>query len=501
MAKRKKRNALTMVFLLLALILLIGIYLWYSNREDSSEESEEVTETIDLVTVDTEQLTSLHYIREDADLTLTLKDEVWISEEEPERPINQEYVEAMINAIKDVKADRIVMENPENLEDYGLATPSATFIGTLQDGTTVTVKIGNAAGSSEGYYGLVNEDGIVYLLPIEMGTAFQYSDAQMTALPETVDITAENIYYIHVDHREGDDYELKYNDSGELDNSGSNNYTWDILKPYGKGYTADSSKMSDIQANYSGFNYISCIDYKGEDLSLYGLENPIATIEIGYYKEKTQTLEEPETDSETGEEVTEKTIREDHVYKVYLGDKDETGNYYVRIDGSSAVYTIGSSSVESMLTVDVFDIMNPYVLIPNIEQVDGISIDMAGTTYSMRIDRTTKEKEEGEEETVTSYYFDNKVVEEDQFKELYQLLIATQYDAEIKEEVSTEGIEPVMTLTFHISGGKTVSASFLPYNDSFNVVKKEDGTRFFVDKRKIDDIMDSVSNFVPDKTE
>jgi hypothetical protein len=495
MAKRKKRNAVTLVSLLLTLGLLLGFYLWYSNREETTGDSGSVTETIDLAKVDSTQLESLHYLKEDADITFVLKDQVWISKEEPDRPINQDYVKAILNAIDDIKADRIIMEKAENLADYGLEEPSAALIATLKDGNKVTLKIGSKAGDSLGYYGLVNEDGIVYLLPIELGTALQYTNIQMTAVPEGPNITAESIDYLNIDQLEGEDYELKYNTSGELDNTGSNMYSWDILKPYGKGYTADSTKMSEIQSKFTNFDFIDCIDYKGGDLSQYGLKEPTASIQIGYYTEQTSTLENPETDPETGEEITEKTTRVDQEYKVYIGDKNEDGNYYIREEGSNAVYTIGASSIEAMLELDTFTIMNPYILLPNIEDVDQIEVEIGGISYQLRIDRTTQTTEEGEEEVAT-YYFNNTKMEEEDFKKLYQTLISAQYDTEIKEEVAADGVEPYLTISFHIFGAneKTVSASFLPYNDSFYMVQKEDGVRFFIDKRKVEDIADAVSS-------
>ena len=37
--------------------------------------------------------------------------------------------------------------------------------------------------------------------------------------------------------------------------------------------------------------------------------------------------------------------------------------------------------------------------------------------------------------------------------------------------------------------------SIKPYNDSFDIVQKADGTRFFVDKRAIDAIATAISGF------
>jgi hypothetical protein len=497
MAKRKKRNAITLVSLLLALAALIGVYYWYSNKPASTENTEEATPTIALAKIDTTQISSLHYVKGDADLTLVLENNVWASKNEPGRPINQDYVKAILNAYNDINADRVINEKPENLADYGLAEPSASLEVTKSDGTVVSVKIGNVAGDSLGYYGLVNNDGIVYLLPIEMGTALQYTDAQMTAVIEAPEITAENIDYINIANRDGQNYELKLDDTGKLDNTGNNIYQWQILQPYGEGYTADTQKVSEIQSNYSSFKFIQCVDYSGQDLSKYGLDNPTATIDVGYFVPRTEPLPTPELGPTTGQQVTEKTIKDQFAYKIFVGNKDEAGDYYVQPDGTNAVYTIQASTIDKMLTMDNFSLMNKYILIPNIANVDQVSVDVNGTAYNMTIERTTQKNADGKDETVATYYFNGNKVDESAFKNLYTAMVSPQYDAEIQEDVKTDGVTPYLTMSFHIFGDneRTISASYLPYNDSFFIVKKADGTRFLVDKRKIEDLGKLISSF------
>ena len=498
MAKGKKKNAITLGFLALALVVLIGIYFWYDNYQKSKENAEsEEEQTIDLASVDSTQVDSLHYVKGDTDLTFVLKDDAWVEQNDEERPINQEHITSILSAIKELKADRLIMESPDNLSDYGLEQPQAVLTATMKDKSIVTVKIGNVTTDSSGYYGLVNEDNTVYLLPTELGSALQYNDMQMTALPESPSITAENITHIAIDNRSGDDYELLYSDEEKLDNTGSNMYAWQFVKPYGDGYTADSTKVSDLQANYTTFSYLSCVDYKGEDLSKYGLEDPAASLLIGYFISRTETLPTPETDPDTGKEVTEKTYNDPYEYKIYIGNQDEEGNYYVRIDGSNSVYTMSSDSVDTMLQVDAFSLVNPYILLPSLDNVDRVTVQVGDTTYQMYIDHKTTTDKDGNEATTSTYSFNGKESDEDAFKTLYQQLIGITYDSEIPSDVKVGSETPYITLTYHIFGDneRTVSASFLPYDDNFYIVKKNGDTRFFADKRAIDDIAKALSGF------
>jgi hypothetical protein len=497
MTKRKKRNAVTLVSLLLALGVLIGLYVWYNNRDVKSEETEDDTQTIALGTLDTEQISTLHFIGSDVDMTLALEDGIWKSKEEPDRPIKQDNVTSLINKIKDISAKRIVTETADNLADFGLDKPAYYLQATKKDGGTVTLQIGNEIPTGGGYYALVNEDKKVYLLDTTYGTGLQFSNADMTEVADGPSITAENIYHVDIMNRDGEDYELKVNQDGGLDNSGSDMYSWEILKPYGKGFTADTSKVSELMANYTTFDFNSCVDYKGEALSQYGLDDPAASVYIGYYETSTEKLDKPEVNPDTGEEVTEKTVNTEKEFKIFIGKEDGSGNRYVRKDGTNEVYTMNAETIDKMLTIDTFSIINPYVAIPNLEAVDKITADIGGETYTMEIKRSSKKNDDGEEETQATYYYNGKEVEEELFKSVYQKLIGVRYDADSKEAVTSGKDNPVMTISYHIQGDNetTITISYLPYDDSFYIADKGTGVNFFVDKRTIDDLAETVKTF------
>jgi hypothetical protein len=497
MAKRKKRNAITLVLLLLALAVLFGVYFWSTNYTKDKEEQEE-TPAIDLVKIDAAQISSIHYVRKDADIILVKQEDTWVSKEEPGRPINQDYVKAMLNAIKDVKAERAIAEKPENLADFGLEEPEALLEVTLKDGKTITIKTGIEVTNSQGYYGLVNDDGTVYQLPKELGLALQYDNTQMTAIAKSPDIDANNITHISITNKNGTDYEIKKDAEKLYNNSGNNIYPWRIIKPYGEGYTADEAKVKEIQPYYTNINFFKCVDYKGDNLSTYGLDAPAATIKVGYFVARTEKLDKPEMDPETKKLVTEKTVNDPHEYMLYIGNKDEEGNYYVRLEGSNSVYTLEGERVDKMLNINAFNLLNRYTLLPNIVDVDKIQAIVNGTTYNMEIKQRTEKDDKGKDTTVSTYYFNGKEAEDKAFKtNLYQVMISSQYDAEINEDINLEGVEPVLSMSFHLigEGEGTVSAKFYPYNDSFSIIQRPDGLSFFADKRRIDAIVEAITSF------
>lgn len=494
MAKRKKKNAVTLILLLLALAGLIGFYVWYSNKPADEEKTEDTS--LVLSTIDTAKVNTLHYSYQDTDLTLVKEDDLWKSEADKNRPINQDRVKSMLDLIDEISATRVIAESPEKLADYGLETPVTNLSATLVDGSGVSIKIGNKVTAGDGYYALVNDDKKVYLLADSFGSGLQFTDADMTEVAKDLTIEAANIKYISVDNRDGEDLEVKYDEKNTLDNSGSAMFPWVILKPYSQGYTADSSAISTLQQKYTTFDYIKCVEYNPSDLSRYGLEQPLSVISLGYQEARTEKLDKPEKNPDTGEEITEKTYYDPKEYQIKVGNLDESNNYYVMIDGDSSVYTIGKDAVDNMMEVDSFSLLNKFVAIPNIDLVDQIDVNIDGTTYTMNIERTNAKNDKGEDEVKTTYFYNRKEVEEEVFKDVYQNVIAARYDAPIKEEVNTEGVTPYLTMTFrlHDQNKTIITTSYLPYNDSFYIINNGE-TRFFADKRKIESIAKAVKEF------
>jgi hypothetical protein len=169
-----------------------------------------------LATVDTAKVTAIHYTGEDVDINLTLEDGVWESLEEPDRPINQEKVTSMLDTISDITADQKVVEAPDNLEDFGLKVPSSYVQVTMKDGSTVTLQLGNKAVTGDGYYALVNDDTTVYLVAATYGTGLTFTNSDLTKIEAAPEITAENITYLSIDNRDGEDIELKNHTAAKL---------------------------------------------------------------------------------------------------------------------------------------------------------------------------------------------------------------------------------------------------------------------------------------------
>ena len=85
------------------------------------------------------------------------------------------------------------------------------------------------------------------------------------------------------------------------------------------------------------------------------------------------------------------------------------------------MYLVDTSSLDFLKTKP-FDVIDKFMFIPNIEDVDRMDITTGGKAHTLVITRTTKKAAKaGEPDEVTSAYTaDGKTVEEDSFKKFYQ---------------------------------------------------------------------------------
>ena len=484
MAKRRKKNQITLISLLVATVFLSVFYIWYINRDklrnkgidDSTSSSD--TDSLILATMDPDLIEEIHFRNENADMTFILEEDVWVLASDRQRPIKQNNVKGMVGLVDEVKANRLVSENPKDLEQYGLTDPYAVLVATQSDGKSLTISIGNQVTAGKGYYAQLEGDNSVYILPELFGTYLSYSDDYMTLVEHGPNIDATSIFHIEVLNEDGNDIEIIYDSDSKYHDAVTPIHAWAILKPYGQAYSADGSKISDLLSNYNNFRFLTCVEYDAKDYDKYGLMNPQATVAIEYYQQQDDNTE---------------TIG----FKLHIGDMDDKGDYYVRKDGDKAVYTMNSAAVERMLNVDSFSLLSPYINIYTISDVDKIVIETEGKTYTFEIKREIITNEDGEE-TKSTYYFNDQVTEEALFKDLYKIIINAMYDVELDEEVSISELEPVLTMSFYIKGSSLPdTTSYYPYGDSLYLVDSGYPIIFAADKRKIDKLIDAVSKFNP----
>lgn len=479
MSRRKRKNKITMISLLVALVLLSGFYIWYLNRDAFRSNDTETNLDADpddtgiIATMDTELIDRILFRNESTEMTLVLEEDRWVSVDDKLRPIRQYNVQNMIRLVSEIKPTRTVDVNPEDIEQYGLISPYAYIEASQSDGKKLALSIGNRLADRQGYYAKLDGNDAIYILPLVYGNDLSHSDISMTDIEHGPNIPTSDIYHIEVLKEEGKNFELIYDpDSQYIDMP---LVSWAIIKPYEETYGADTTKVTEILPSFSSFRFDSCIEYKTDDVGKYGLEEPRASILVEY------------NENNPGDGIIQKS------FKLHVGDQDENGDYYVMKDGDSAVYIMKGFNVENMISIDAFNVLNTFISLHNISSVDKVDINIEENSYTMEIKRDVITNDKGEEETESTYYFDGIVTREKDFKELYQLLVGATIDTELNEEQEVGNHEPILTISYSITGSdQPITTKYYPYDDVFYLIDKGSPIRFVADRRKIDKIINAI---------
>ena len=504
MAKSKKKNAITIVVLLLLVVAMGAAYFLLVNRnaEDGGDLDSEEDTSIVLSEFEDDQISELSFDNGTLSMTLVYdaEAETWSDPQDPDFPVYQSKANTMRNTVSGLSATQMVTDAPEDIAEYGLEDPAMTITLSLTDGSEFTMYIGSELVTGNGYYAMVEGDPAVYVVS---RTVYNTYNIELTDLTETEDapsFSTEQIRALLVESAEFGNFEIRYDEDNEYDYSENSMYPWTIYQPYDTPVNGDSTNITEMLGNFTSFSLADCVNYNADDLSVYGLDEPSGMISITYVPE----TEEEETDEESSEEevVEEEADVEEvtEVYTLYIGDLDESGNYYyVRQEGSNAVHTMSKSTLDTKMDIDAFSMVTNLPALVFIDYCEQIDIDIEGETHQAVLEHTTETDEEGNTTRESVFYFDGvQAVDESAFRGLYQDLIGFTIETELTKEWD-ETAEPYVTIVFHKNTEEKtdLTVEFLPYDDDFYAVRVNGTALFGADVRDIASMVESIRSYDP----
>lgn len=285
-------------------------------------------------------------------------------------------------------AARSVANEEGDLATYGLASPAVTAQVEYSDGTSATIKVGNAAPGGVGYY--VNTGGdTVYL--VTSSTIAPYFKSIFEFLDKTVTLgTGEEAFV----------------ESAEL--GGTVRPIPIVIEPAPEDETTILSVLitSPIQANLDthkglerlGTAYgivadaVVAADPDDVGLEAFGLLEPYSTIAIN--------------DVELGS------------FSLSASAPDDDGNVYLMRDGSGLVYQV-KADVLGWLEAQAYDLMSKLAVLPYIDSISKITVAAPGESHVFEL--------AGEKDDLVVTYR-GETLNTDAFRSYYSLLLSARFD-------------------------------------------------------------------------
>ncbi len=492
MAKSKKKNIITLIILLITLVLLIVLAVSLSNKNNKDSVEENVTEegqVTELMAIDIDQVTDISFENEYGSFYyIKNTDGQWINGDNEETPVNESTIKNIENKIKSINYNRLIPQETGDLTEFGLEDPAIVVTINLDDGTSINLKFGIEAPAYSGRYMMLNDNSDIYLVDSSLYNAFDKNETHLVEYEDLPSIDGNNIRYINIISNDKSELEMRYNEE-ELGYTASSN--WEITQPYENVQLGDNSAILEYLGNYSSLSFDQGIDYEVEDLGKYGLDDPAYTIYLEYFE--IVEVEDDDENEDTSEEVETMTV--DHTLELQIGSTNESGDYYVKTADSDSVGILSESSVNNLVDINPFTLLDKYFSMINIISVDSIEIKTEDQVHVMDIERetvTTTEDGEDKEELVEEYYINDELVEDSEFKSIYQAIIRVSGEQEVAEDYEIGNEEPVLTITFHRNTEEyeTVEIKYYPYDDSYYAVDINGNIIYLVDLRNINAIVD-----------
>lgn len=467
--KKKTVNLVTAVGILVVLSgAYAGVKTYVAKQEEKEQESEE-EEPVSVVSVDTDKIKSIGFLIEKNEVVFDKEDDDWVKSDDRNFPVNQDKLTEAAGTLNSVEADR-VLEDVEDLSEYGLDVPSNTIAVTTEDEEETILQVGEENASTGQYYiKKSDDDSTVYVVDSSVVDPFMknlYDYAQADTFP-TID--SSTISKISV-NEENSSYELVKNDE-----SG----TWDI-KSEEETDSADSAKASSLTSAFSSMSYGEFVNYDCEDLSEYGLDKPYAEITVDYQEEveeddsedseESEEVEDSEENDDTddAEEEESEPVMEDKQLVIQIGDEADDNGRYVRVNDSNAIYTISSDTLDSFLGKTNEDFWDMTVNYLSVNNLDSLEVTFEDETHTINVSRETSEDEEDSEsstETI-SYQLDGADIESLKFTTFYNKLINMAGQKRLTEKFEAAS-DPEMTVVFTDTDGNTETEDFYSYDTNF----------------------------------
>lgn len=180
----KKKIGNLLLLLVVLIVFLIG-YVELKNYNQSKEKETEKTEAEKVVSVEASQINELTYTSNGETLQFVKNDGEWKYAQDVNFRLDTSYIETIINTVSNLEAERKLEGNTDNLSEYGLDSPAYSINIKEEDGTEITLYIGDSNSISGNYYCYRKDDSTVYMIGTTLINNISYSLTNMELEEET----------------------------------------------------------------------------------------------------------------------------------------------------------------------------------------------------------------------------------------------------------------------------------------------------------------------------
>lgn len=260
---RIKRN---IVILFIAVIVLIATYAIYIKK-DSTINAESNEKKIWNITQD--DIVDISMENKNGKFNFKKLENQWIALEPEDLKFDKMRIDGILYTMANLNIKDVINKNSTEKEQYGLENPSIVTI-KLKDDTIDTLEIGNVTAFKDGYYVKIKDESTVYKVSKSIGEEL---------LKSKNDFRDKRLFDFVEEEFTG--FQLKKEEKILL-SINKNDDSWNI-EPEVKG-NVNLKRLEPIITTLSYLCVRTYVEDSAKDLSKYGLNNPVYTINLNTIK-------------------------------------------------------------------------------------------------------------------------------------------------------------------------------------------------------------------------
>ncbi len=335
---KKKRTVLILTGVVAVLLLVYVGLGWYSSREEEKEKKQEEEARVYLTQMG--DPAALAYTDGEQSLAFSKEGEKWVYEADTEIPLDFDAVETMADTASNLEAAR-ELEDPDDLEDYGLDSPAYRVEVTDENGEQAVILIGNSAG--ENYYAMKEGEDTVYTISDELSGGLQFDIGEFVKNDEVPGIGSGNLKKVTVVQ---DGETTEYSDEEDIGELAGGFGVLTLSDPVN--YHADEEALKQYGLDESTATVITAV-YEDADSE----EEQTFTVLVGKRVPDDEASKESGSEGEALEDTAEGDADEDGAAGDSAGDGTDTAESaqkYLQVQGSGLVYEVDDAVIENMMT-------------------------------------------------------------------------------------------------------------------------------------------------------
>lgn len=370
--KRTKR-----LYLLLGVLVVLSVAAFAVKHVQQEQARISISGEV-VLDIDSADVTALAWTYDNESLAFHKDGDVWTYDDDAAFPVDAEKIQALLSYFSEMGA-AFIIEDADDLGQYGLDDPACTITITTDDGET-TINLGAYSTMDQQRY-LSTGDGNVYLVTSDPLSAYEIVLADMI---DNDDLPAfDQVDRISISGPE--DYEVVYQ-ADSTDTICAD----DVYFKQDGAETAplDTEKVEQYLAAISGLSQDTYVTYNAtdDDLAAYGLDAPELTLHVDDTDDENESAtftltmsRAPETKAAAAEDDAEDTAGEG------VTDSDKV-KAYVRIGDSSIIYEISETSYDALMACTYNDLRHSDVFTGDVGAITRFDIGLDDAQYSFTAD-------------------------------------------------------------------------------------------------------------------